>query len=70
MSPRRHDGQADLFHTSRPRELQSRVKELDRLIARAIKSGDFHRARALTEEQKMLIQELVQLREGPDQSGE
>jgi hypothetical protein len=59
----RINGQEDLFEKSRSRELQIRVKELDYLIAQAIKRSDFNQARELTEQQKSIIQELVAMGE-------
>lgn len=55
--------QGDLFGTSRIKELQDRVKELDRLIALAMKKNRYTEAKSYTEEQEKIIQELVQLGE-------
>lgn len=68
MKRLRINGQEDLFEKSRSRELQIRVKELDYLIAQAMKRSDFNQARELTEQQKSIIQELVAMgeREGGD----
>ena len=55
--------QENLFGSSRSREMWSRVKELDTLIARALKENDYDRAKKLTDQQARLIQELVVLGE-------
>ncbi len=42
-------------------ELRRRVRELDKLILRALKHDNYERAKELTEQQKSIIQELVNL---------
>jgi len=59
----RSSSQGDLFETSKIQELQDRVKELDRLIADAMKQNRYKDAKSYTEEQKIIIQRLVQLGE-------
>ncbi len=56
--------QEDLFESSRFQELRRRVKELDLLIARALRKSDYVRAKELTDQQSKVIQELVALGEG------
>lgn len=56
--------QENLFESSRDQELQRRVKELDVLIARELKKNNYDRAKTLTEQQKICIQELVEMGEG------
>jgi len=53
--------QEDLFESSRVPELRRRVRELDTLISRALKQANYDRAKELTEQQKAIIQELVEL---------
>lgn len=53
--------QEDLFESSRVPELRRRVRELDTLISRALKQANYERAKELTEQQKAIIQELVEL---------
>jgi len=53
--------QEDLFESSRVPELRRRVRELDTLISRALKQANYDRAKELTEQQKTIIQELVEL---------
>lgn len=53
--------QEDLFESSRVPELRRRVRELDTLILRALKQANYDRAKKLTEQQKTIIQELVEL---------
>lgn len=56
-------GQGDLFATSRIQELRERIRELDGLITRALKSKDYAKAKAFTRDQETLIQELVEMGE-------
>ena len=53
--------QEDLFESSEVPELRRRVRELDKLILRALKHDNYERAKELTEQQKSIIQELVNL---------
>jgi len=55
--------QEDLFESSTVKRLRSRVRELDALIAQAVKTDNYDRAKGLAEEQKNLLQELVALGE-------
>jgi len=55
--------QEDLFESSTVKRLRSRVRELDALIAQAVKTDNYGRAKGLAEEQKNLLQELVALGE-------
>ncbi len=55
--------QEDLFESPGPKELRRRVKELDELIARALKENDYEKARELTGQQEAIIQELVKMGE-------
>lgn len=57
--------QENLFDVSRPEVLRRRVRELDLLIAKALRKNNYDKARALTEEQKRNLQELVDLGESP-----
>ncbi len=61
----RSDAQGDLFETPQPQELRRRVRELDALISKALKKGEYDKAKDLTEQQKKLIQELVDSGEEP-----
>jgi len=51
--------QEDLFGQSRGQTLRFRVKELDSLISKAMKTKNFSEAKRLTELQEKIIQELV-----------
>ena len=55
--------QEDLFESSKIPELRRRVRELDTLISRALKQANYDRAKELTEQQKAIIQELVEMGE-------
>jgi len=56
--------QEDLFESSRFQELRRRVRELDLLIARALKKSDYDQAKEFTDQQAKIIQELVVLGDG------
>jgi len=56
--------QEDLFESSRFQELRRRVRELDLLIARALKKSDYDQAKEFTDQQAQIIQELVALGDG------
>jgi hypothetical protein len=56
--------QADLFDIPPAEELKNRIRELDRLISRSMKKGDFKTAKNLTDEQERLIKQLVSMDEG------
>ncbi len=56
--------QEDLFESSGPKELKRQVRELDELIARALKENNYKRAKELTTRQEAIIQELVRMGEG------
>ena len=51
--------QGDLFQPEDHDFTQQRVRDLDILIARALKKRDFKSAKTLTAEQETLIQQLV-----------
>ena len=53
--------QKELFGSSRIQELQERIRELDVLIAKALKHNHYDKAKVLSDEQKGIIQELVEL---------
>lgn len=55
--------QVNLFGVSKSEELEHRVKELDESIDLALKRNEYSRAKELTDEQKKVIQELVQMGE-------
>ena len=59
----RSSSQGDLFETSKIKEMQERVKELDRLISNAMKKKQYKDAKSYTDEQEKLIQKLVQIAE-------
>lgn len=59
--------QKELFGSSRIQELQERIHELDVSIAEALKTNRYDRAKVLSDEQKDIIQELVEL--GESESG-
>ena len=63
MTGHRISVQEDLFDVSKPQSLRRRIRELDRLIAKAMKRNDYEQAKSLTEEQKRFIQELVAMGE-------
>jgi len=52
--------QGDLFEAPGQQLDQNRVRELDRLIAQALKKNDYQAAKTLTAEQEQLIQKLVE----------
>jgi hypothetical protein len=52
--------QDDLFGAPKSAEVRYRIKELDEGIAKAMKRGDFEKARLLTGEQQRLLQDLVE----------
>ena len=56
--------QEDLFESSGPKELKRQVRELDDLIARALKENNYKRAKELTTRQETIIRELVRMGEG------
>ncbi len=51
--------QKDLFESSKSRELNLRIKELDVLIKRALKDTKYDQARILIQEQEQIINQLV-----------
>lgn len=59
MSRRSSPLQGDLFISPDEQNPALRVKELDKLIAAALKEGRYDLARKLTTEQEHLIQHLV-----------
>ncbi|MBN2414735.1 hypothetical protein JXO52_02785 [bacterium] len=59
MSRRTSSLQGDLFISPDEQNPALRVKELDKLIAAALKKGKYDLARELTAEQEHLIQHLV-----------
>lgn len=61
----RSDAQGDLFDTPKPQELRRRVRELDSMIAKALKKNEYETAKSLTDQQKELIQQLVDRGEEP-----
>jgi len=63
MRRKQHAVQRELFGISKTNELQHRIKELEAEIARALKSGDYQKAKELTTSQETLINELVALGE-------
>ena len=59
MSRHSRSLQGDLFVSPEDENPAVRVKQLDKLIAGALKKGDYELARKLTREQENLIQSLV-----------
>lgn len=57
--------QGDLFEAPEHHQDQNRVRELDRLIAQALKKNDYMAAKKLTAEQEQLIQKLVESGDSP-----
>ena len=55
--------QKELFGLSRIQELQERIQELDISIAKALKNNHYDKAKLMSDEQKDIIQELVELGE-------
>jgi uncharacterized membrane protein (DUF106 family) len=53
--------QKELFGSSRVQELQEQIRELDHSIAEALKSNHYDKAKMLSDKQKNMIQELVEL---------
>jgi hypothetical protein len=60
MGRKRNMLQDDLFGAPKSAELRYQIKGLDEGIAKAMKRGDFEKARRLTEEQQHLLQNLVE----------
>jgi len=63
MTARKNRLQEDLFEESQIHDLGNRVKELDVLIARALKEHDYAKAREWTQEQEQIIRQLVEMGE-------
>ena len=63
MSRRENHIQKDLFGESKTKNLRIQVKELDRMIASAMKKKEYQKAKELTDQQSEIIQELVNLSE-------
>jgi len=59
MKRRRGAFQEDLFESSEVQEMQRRIRELDNLIARAMKTKQYDEAKALTAQQEDLLQKLM-----------
>ena len=60
-----HHRQGDLFEVGGgATEDQNRVRDLDGLIAQALKRNDYAQAKTLTQEQERLIQKLVESGDG------
>jgi uncharacterized membrane protein (DUF106 family) len=53
--------QKELFGSSRIRELQEQIRELDNSIERALKNNHYDKAKVMSDKQKSMIQELVEL---------
>ncbi|MCK5146943.1 hypothetical protein KAR48_09310 [bacterium] len=66
MRRKRSAGQGDLFAVTNQQDTQNRIRELDKLIASALKKNDYQAAKNLTQEQEILIQKMV---ESGDESG-
>ena len=63
MRLRKISQQKELFGSSRIQELQERIRELDISIAEALKNNRYDKAKVMSDEQKGMIQELVELGE-------
>jgi hypothetical protein len=61
MRRRRKEFQEDLFESSETQEMHRRVRELDTLIAKAVKAKNFDDAKALTDQQEQLLQKLMKM---------
>ena len=59
--------QEDLFESSEVQEMQRKVRELDNLIAKAMKTKHYDDAKALTAQQEELLQKLMAI--GSEPSG-
>jgi hypothetical protein len=59
MSPKKHAIQAELFGVSEAEDVKQRIKELDALIANALKRKLYDKAKELTEQQETLLKKLV-----------
>lgn len=55
--------QEDLFEPDGSKELKRQVRELDKLIARALKENNYEKAKELTSQQEAIIQKLVKMGE-------
>ena len=53
--------QKELFGSSRIQDLQEQIRELDISIEKALKNNHYDKAKILSEKQKAMIQELVEL---------
>jgi uncharacterized membrane protein (DUF106 family) len=53
--------QKELFGLSKIQELQEQIRELDESISKALKNNHYDKAKTLSDRQKSLIQELVEL---------
>jgi hypothetical protein len=60
MARKKNMLQDDLFGTPKTAELRYQIKGLDDGIAKAMKQGDYEKARSLTEEQQRLLQNMVE----------
>lgn len=63
MKGRENFIQKDLFGESKIKNLRIQIKELDRMIAHAVKMKEYQKAKELTDKQSQIIQELVILNE-------
>jgi hypothetical protein len=59
MKPKKQVIQGELFGLSEAEHVRQQIKELDALIARALKQKEFLKAKELTEKQELLLQKLV-----------
>jgi hypothetical protein len=60
MNPRKQAIQGELFGLSEVEHVRQQIRELDSLIAKAVKQKEFLKAKELTEKQEALLQKLVE----------
>ena len=60
MSPKKQTIQVELFGLSEAENTKQQIRELDQLIAKAVKQKNYPKAKELTERQEKLLQLLVE----------
>jgi len=60
MRSKKQSVQEELFGLSETENARQQIRELDRLISKAVKQKEYAKAKDLTERQEMLLQHLVE----------
>ncbi len=55
--------QEELFGLSKMENIKQQIRDLDRLISKALKQKEYAKARDLTEKQELLLQQMVDKKE-------